>query len=266
MSPRQPNANRFEYFDVPFAALAHRGGWDANSPAPLENSLRAFEHAVNDLGYRYVETDVHASADGVLVALHDERLDRVSDRQGVVAQLPFSEIRRARISGSEPVPTMDEVFEALPQARFNIDIKQKNAILPLVEAIRRHHAQSRVCVASFSPSRLTRFRSLMGPDVATAASIDVVAWSAYVPWIPWLLNAGVQAFQIPRNQQLGSLRLPVLTAGLRSVAHARDMRIHVWTIDDEQEMTELIDTGVDGIVTDRIDVLRHVASEHGVWC
>lgn len=260
------NASRFEYFDLPFAALAHRGGWDEQSPAPLENSLKAFAHAVDDLGYRYVETDVHASSDGVLIALHDDRLDRVTDRSGVVAQLPFRQLRRAKIGGSEPIPTMDEVFEALPQARLNIDIKQENAIVPLVEAIRRHHVQSRVCVASFSPSRLTRFRSLMGPDVATSASIDVVAWSAYVPWLPWLLNARVQAFQIPHRQRIGPVSLPVLTAGLRSVARTRDMRIHVWTIDDRQEMAELIDAGVDGIVSDRIDVLRRVAAQRGKWC
>lgn len=266
MSRNERNASRFDYFDTPFAALAHRGGWDADSPVGLENSLRAFEHAVNDLGYRYIETDVHASADGVLVALHDECLDRVTDRKGVVAELPFSEFRGARIASSEPVPTMDDVFEALPGVRLNIDIKHRNAIVPLVEAIRRHRAQSRVCVASFSPARLIRFRTLMGPDVPTAASIDVVAWSAYVPWLPRLLNAGVQAFQIPWTQRIGPFRLPVLTARLRSVARARDMRVHVWTIDDEQQMGELIDAGVDGIVTDRIDVLRHVASEHGVWC
>ncbi|SER95681.1 glycerophosphoryl diester phosphodiesterase [Propionibacterium cyclohexanicum] len=265
MSSPRANATRFEYFDTPFAALAHRGGWDEHCPAPLENSLRAFEHAVGDLGYRYVETDVHATSDGVLIALHDEHLDRVTDRRGAVSELPFSQVRRALIGGTEPIPTMDEVFEALPQTRINIDIKQENAIVPLVDAIRRHRAQARVCVASFSPTRLLRFRRLMGPTVATAASMDAVAWSAYVPWLPRLINAGVQAFQIPRTQWIGPLRVPVLTAWLRSVARERDMRVHLWTVDGQQEMTELIDAGVDGIVSNRIDVLRRVVAGRGQW-
>lgn len=246
--------------------MAHRGGWDDASRAPLENSLKAFQYAVDELGYSYLETDVHATSDGVLVALHDSVLDRVTDQAGRVADLPWAQVRTARIAGTEPVPTMNEIFEALPEARFNIDIKEENAIVPLVEAIRRHHAQSRVCVASFSPARLSRFRSRMGPDVAIAASIDVVAWSAYVPLLPGLLNAGVQAFQIPMSQKIGPVRLPVLTRHLLSVAKKRDMRIHVWTIDEETQMNELIDFGVDGIVSNRIDVLKQISSEHGLWC
>ncbi|CEH09701.1 glycerophosphoryl diester phosphodiesterase [Propionibacterium freudenreichii] len=262
---RRRTADDYEFFDAPFAAMAHRGGWDALVPARFENSLLAFEHAVNDLGYRYVETDGHATADGVLVALHDTRLDRVTDMHGAVAGLPWRVVRRARIGGSEPVPTMDEVFEALPNTRINIDIKESGAIAPLAAAIRAHRAEDRVCVASFSPRRLAGFRALMGDRVATSVSVGAVAWSAYVPWLPRVLNSGAQVFQIPTSQAFGAVGIPVLTRNLARVAASRAMRIHVWTIDQSDEMVQLMDSGVDGIVSNRIDVLRRVARERALW-
>ncbi|MFD9130057.1 glycerophosphodiester phosphodiesterase, partial [Kitasatospora sp. NPDC059571] len=99
-------------------AFAHRGG-DLGHP---ENSLAAFEAAVA-LGYRYLETDVHATRDGVLVAFHDSRLDRVTDATGAVAELPWDTVGRARIGGTEPVPLLEDLLGAFPAARFNIDVK-----------------------------------------------------------------------------------------------------------------------------------------------
>lgn len=265
MQRHRRTASHYEYFDAPFAAMAHRGGCDGQLPAALENSLAAFCHAVNDLGYHYLETDVHATADGTLIALHDDRLDRVSDMHGVVAELPWQTVRRARIGGIEPIPTMDELFEALPHARINIDIKADNAVAPLVAVIRRHHAQSRVCVASFSPRRLRHFRGLMGDDVAISASVGAVAWSSFMPLVPELVNCDAQAFQVPASLSRGRISLPVFTPALRRTARARDMRIHVWTIDRADQMEELMDHGVDGIVSNSIAVLRRVAQERGLW-
>lgn len=258
-------ANDFEYFDAPFAAMAHRGGYDDKVPAPLENSLLAFVHAVDDLGFTYVETDVHATADGVLVAFHDDRLDRVTNLAGKISQLPWSVVRQARIAGSEPIPTMDEVFDALPTARINIDIKEAGAIRPLVAAIERHHAAHRVCVASFSPRRLAAFQALTGGRIATAASLDSVARAAYVPGL--LVRHGLtsQAFQIPRTQNIGRIHLPVLTQGLKRVAREQGMRIHVWTIDEADDMESLISAHVDGIVSNRIHTLRRVTRMRGIW-
>lgn len=259
------NASAYAYFDAPFSAFAHRGGWDESVGAGLENSLAAFRHAVDDLGYRYVETDVHATRDGQLLAFHDTRLDRATDTTGVLAELDWQRVRTARIGGREPIPTMDEVFEALPQARINIDIKEANAIVPLVRAIRRHRACERVCVASFSPRRLAAFRRLMGPSVATSASLGSVAWSSFVPLLPRFVNAGVQAFQVPVRQRIGPVGVRVLTRNLLRTAHARDMRVHVWTIDDPDEMRSLMDVGVDGIVSNRVDALRALCEDRGLW-
>ncbi|MDK9321843.1 hypothetical protein FAM23852_001322, partial [Propionibacterium freudenreichii] len=144
-------------------------------------------------------------------------------------------------------------------------ICEEPAIAPLAAAIRAHRAEDRVCVASFSPRRLAGFRALMGDRVATSVSVGAVAWSAYVPWLPRVLNSGAQVFQIPTSQAFGAVGIPVLTRNLARVAASRAMRIHVWTIDQSDEMVQLMDSGVDGIVSNRIDVLRRVARERALW-
>jgi len=146
-------------------AFAHRGG-AAHAP---ENSWRAFEHAVG-LGYRYLETDLQATADGVLVAFHDRTLDRVTDRQGRVSRLSLAQVSGALIDGTEPIPRLEDLLGAWPDVRFNLDVKDAAAIAPLPEALRRTNAWDRVCVVSFSASRLRATRRALGRPVCVAAS------------------------------------------------------------------------------------------------
>lgn len=130
---------RHAFLDHPAPlAFAHRGG----AADGLENTVVAFRRAV-DAGYRYLEIDVHATADGALVAFHDATLDRVTDAGGA---LPWSEVRQARVGGAEPLPLFEELLETFPVARWNVDIKAEAALLPLMELIRRTGAWDRVCV------------------------------------------------------------------------------------------------------------------------
>ena len=112
-------------------AFAHRGG-AGQFP---ENSWRAFEHAVK-LGYAYLETDAHATADGTVVAFHDRTLDRVTDGTGRIAELTTAQVTAARIGGSEPIPLLAELITAWPGVRYNIDVKDEPVIGPLVEVLR----------------------------------------------------------------------------------------------------------------------------------
>ncbi|MEU9075856.1 glycerophosphodiester phosphodiesterase [Kitasatospora sp. NPDC004745] len=242
-------------------AFAHRGG-DLGHP---ENSLAAFEAAVA-LGYRYLETDVHATADGVLVAFHDSRLDRVTDRSGAVAELPWSEVRQARIGGTEPVPLLEELLDAFPGARFNIDVKAAPAVLPLIEAVRRTGAWDRVCVGGFSDTRLAAVRAAAGPRLATSLGPREVARlrlrSLAGPLLPgrgapW---AGVCA-QVPERHR----GVRVVDRAFVRTAHRLGLQVHVWTVDDPTRIRALLDLGVDGIMADRIDVLRDVLGERGCW-
>src|SRR5215472_426032 len=146
-------------------AFAHRGG-AAHAP---ENSWRAFEHAVG-LGYRYLETDLHATADGVLVAFHDKTLTRVCGQDGRVSRLSYAELSAARINGTEQIPVLEDLLTAWPDIRFNLDVKDVPAIAPLPDVLRRTNAWDRVCLVSFSASRLRATRRALGHPVCMAAS------------------------------------------------------------------------------------------------
>lgn len=239
--------------DLPIA-FAHRGGVD-HGP---ENSMRAFRSAV-DLGYRHLETDVHVTSDGVLVAFHDDRLDRVTDRTGVVADLPWSEVRQARIAGEEEIPLLSDLLEAFPEGRFNIDAKDDRAVEPLVAALAAHQARDRVCIGSFSDRRLAWIRRLGGPALCTSAGpaevLDLRLGGARTR------RRGLGCVQVPPTFR----GVPVVDRRFVASCHRHGLPVHVWTINEADEMHRLLDLGVDGIMTDQLSVLREVLIERGAW-
>lgn len=258
----------FAFLDAPLPlAMAHRGGAHLPANEGLENSLVAFANAVA-LGYRYLETDVHATADGVLLAFHDHSLDRVTDRHGDIAALPWDVVRRARIGGREPIPRLEELLDAFPDARVNVDVKHASAVGPLVAAVRRTGSLDRVCVASFSDRRLAAVRGALGPGLCTSygpRDATTLRLLSALPRSPAalrrLLPHGVPCAQLP--VRLG--RVTVVTPRLVDLAHAAGLLVHVWTVDDPAQMEALLDLGVDGLITDRPDLLRDVLVERGRW-
>lgn len=257
-------AAEYPYFDVPFAAYAHRGGAMYPPNRNRENSMFAFRQAVA-MGYRYLETDVHATADGVLLAFHDDELGRVTASQGAVGALEYAAVAEARIHGVDPIPRFSELLEEFPEARFNVDAKSAAAVALLADAIERHAAQARVCVSSFSLRRLHALRRRLGPSVASAVSPAGIAAHRFAPWLTRALDSPAQALQIPITHPLLGRTVTVLTPALIRSAHRAGKRVQVWTVDDADTMTEVIDAGVDGIFTDRIDVLRDVLRARGLW-
>ncbi|MGI8954639.1 MAG: glycerophosphodiester phosphodiesterase family protein, partial [Nocardioidaceae bacterium] len=149
-------------------AFAHRGGAYHPENEGLENTLAAFKLAVA-LGFDYLETDVHVTRDGVLLAFHDTVLDRVTDRQGQIASLAYEEVRSALIGDREQVPTLAMLFDEFPTARFNIDLKSFGAVSALADFIAARRAWDRVLVGSFSYRRMNRFRRLTHGRVPTSA-------------------------------------------------------------------------------------------------
>src|SRR5687768_1155869 len=140
--------------------MAHRGG----AIEHLENSMSAFEACVA-LGYRYIETDIRVTADGVLVVFHDGSLERVTDRTGRVAHLTWAELSKARIGGREPILRLEDLLGAWPDVRFNLDMKAPGVVAPLVRTLRRLKVHDRICLASFSDARLAAARRLFGSTV-----------------------------------------------------------------------------------------------------
>jgi glycerophosphoryl diester phosphodiesterase len=233
-------------------AFAHRGGASDNP----ENTLPAFRHAV-DLGFHHLETDVHATSDGVLVAFHDNDLSRTCGREGRIDELPWSDVSAARVDGVEPIPLFDDLMEAFPDARVNIDCKADSGVEALVEALRRHDCLDRVCVGGFSDRRLRRIRGALGDGLCTSfGPVQTAALRFGVP-VQW----GGLAAQVPVRQG----PLTIVTERTVRRAHRRGYQVHVWTIDDPAEMHRLLDLGVDGLMTDRPAVLKQVLVDRGAW-
>lgn len=247
-----------EYLSPEFVAMAHRGGSFMTANLGIENTVRSFQNAV-DLGFRYLETDVHTTKDGMLVAFHDDTLNRVTDVEGTIRSLSFEELSELRVGDREPIPTMDELFEIFPTINFNIDLKSVTAVDALAESIKRHNAQRRVCVGSFARTRIRRFRSLL-PEVPTAVSTTGVAALTM-----GVISPGGQVYQVPLQHPVGPVTVDIVTPKNIERIHAAGRKIHVWTVDDPSTMHRLIDWGVDGIVTDRPDSLKQVLSARGMW-
>ncbi|HEY8978930.1 MAG TPA: glycerophosphodiester phosphodiesterase [Streptomyces sp.] len=249
---------RHPYLDHPGPIpFAHRGG----AADGLENTVAQFRRAV-DLGYRYIETDVHATRDGKLVAFHDATLDRVTDGAGRIADLPWADVAHARVGGAHPVPLFEELLETFPEVRWNVDMKAEPSMHPLLNLIARTNSWDRVCVGSFSEARVARAQRLAGPRLATSYGTRGVLNLRLRSWgVPAAVRRSAVAAQVPQAQS----GIPVVDRLFVRAAHARGLQVHVWTVNEPARMHRLLDLGVDGIMTDHIDTLREVMEERGVW-
>ena len=247
--------------------IAHRGGaglWP-------ENTLYAFERAAA-LGVDVLETDVRATKDGELVVFHDEGVERTTDGNGRVGSLTLAELKRLDAAyrftpdggRSFPlrgtgvtVPTLREVFKALPHMRFNIEPKQAAPAIAasLCRLVREHGMAERVLVASFSATVIEEFRREC-PEVATSAASGEVAsfLTLHNAGLAHSYSPSMQALQVP--ERAGALT--VLTRGFVESAHGRNLRVHAWTVNAESDMRRLVEMGVDGVMTDYPDRLLKV--------
>jgi glycerophosphoryl diester phosphodiesterase len=240
-------------------AFAHRGGAAAGD----ENTVEAFGRAVA-MGYRYLETDVQATTDGVAVVFHDDTLQRIFGHNARVDALRYADLSSIRVDGDPVVPRLDTVLAAWPDVRFNIDVKCDAAVAPVAESVRRAGALRRVLLASVDDARTARLRAALGPDLATSLGRRGVAAALAASRVGWgaaRMAWGVAAAQVPPSS--GPLR--IVDRRFVRYAHRLGLQVHVWTIDEPAEMHELLDLGVDGIMTDHIDVLRDVYTERGHW-
>ena len=236
-------------------AIAHRGGC---SEAP-ENTLAAFSAAVR-LGYTHLETDVHTTADGVLVAFHDADLERMTGAPGGIAQRRWADLAAIELPGGHHIPTLDEVLDGFGDRFVNIDPKADTAVEPLAIALERHAAIDRVCIGSFSDQRLARLRRRLGPRLCTSAGpvgtarVLAAARGARSGRLPY------GCIQVPRR--MGPIRV---TSGLVRRVHRLGLAVHVWTINDRPSIERLLDAGVDGIMTDDVGLLRDILIERDRW-
>jgi glycerophosphoryl diester phosphodiesterase len=260
---------RHPYLDGGYPrAYAHRG-WHLDELSGCENTLAAFHRAVRE-GFGYLELDVHASRDGVPIVHHDSLLDRTTDGTGPIAARTAAELAGVRVRGREPLPRLEQVLAELPSTRITVELKSGTAVAPVLELLARTDSWHRVCLGSYHDGWLDRARRLAGPRLCTslgqasAFGLRSRAWLDTLPWpgprLPGPPVIGNLA-QLPRR--FG--RLTVVDAALLRAAHTSGREVHVWTVNAPAEMAELLDLGVDGILSDRPDLLRAVLDERGTW-
>lgn len=240
-------------------AIAHRGGAHLGP----ENTLAAFAMSTA-LGLRYIESDIRLTADGELVCFHDEMLDRCTTGTGRIGAVTSARLRsRVRVGGTEPIPTLGEALDAFPEACFTVDLKEQAAIAPMARLLQRRDYAERVCVAGAWDGWLQLLAS-QAPHVRTA-----LGWRSLVA----LIAASKAGLQPPASVVSGRFahvpmrlgRLPIHSAALIRRARRLGVRVVVWTVDDPETMHELFDMGVDGVITDRPDILRTVLISRGDW-
>ena len=258
------------YLDGPHPrAYAHRG-WHIGDLAGLENTFAAFRRAVDE-GFCYLELDVRASADGVPFVHHDGTLDRMTDGRGPIAAHPAATLRKVKVRGREPIPPLEQVLTELPDTtRITIELKSDAVVGPVLETLERTDSWHRVCLGGFSERWLARARAMGGTRLFTSmAQRDALALRSRA----WLDGAPCPLKLLPAPPVAGHLAqlphrfgvLTVVDAALVRAAHTSGREVHVWTINNSEEMTALLDLGVDGILTDRPDLLREVLRLRGEW-
>jgi glycerophosphoryl diester phosphodiesterase len=250
-------------------AFIHRGG----AAVVPEDTILGFQEGLK-YGDAVVECDVHSTLDGELVVMHDETVDRTTNGTGRINELSYAEIQQLDAgydftpdSGATfpwrgkgvTVPTLDQIYAEFPDRPVNIEIKKGDR--PGIEervaaAIEAAGAQSRTLVVSQSRSTMQRFREVSNHQVATASSkLELLGyWLLSLLHLTWLIDPPFQALQPPENYK----GIPITTRNFVRAAHRQGLRVDVWTIDDEADMRRLLGYGVDGIMTDRPDVLARV--------
>lgn len=239
---------------VPFA---HRGGALDNP----ENTIEAFAAAI-DMGYSYMETDVHASADGVLFAFHDPHLGRVTNTQAYIGDLFAKEIDSIKVQEIGTIPRMEDLLASWPQAKFNIDIKSDAAILPMEELIKTTGCIDKVCVSSFFDHRIQHHRKRFGPRLCTSmGKFEVTKFFSMANGL--LAPASFEAACAQLPFKMG--KRIVITEKTVELAHEVGLDLHVWTVNDADSIQTMIAAKVDGIMTDSLAVLRDNMIEANLW-
>lgn len=231
-------------------AFAHRGGAQENA----ENTLEAFEHAIG-LGFHYIESDVQATSDGVLVMFHDLTLSRLVGQAGRIKDLTWAEVQQLKVLGTGTIPRFEDVLTNWPDVRFNLDAKTADAVAPLCQLMEERQVFDRICLASFSDRSINAIRDSVGPQLCTAAAQGEALrfiFDARLGLDPAPLRA--DCLQIPPS----AIGFQMITPRVLAAAEKVGVAVHAWTIDEEAEMRRLLEQGVGGIMTDRPSVLNNV--------
>ena len=238
---------RSNYQSKPFVALSHRG----NSNKHVENSFEAFKSVV-DMGFEYIETDLRKTLDNEIVTFHDEDLNRLFNIDLKIENLTFAEIDKFFSEKNCKLLTLKEALLNFPETKFNIDLKSKDVIRESINVVKELEAFERVCFASFNSSYTDEVLTDSPSAVVSMGMKDV----AYFKFFNYLRKDS-KILQVPLNWK----GLNILNSKLIKKAKDKDLFIHVWTINDRENIIKLIDMGVHGIVTDKPELIMEIMKE-----
>ena len=225
----------------------HRG----DTSTYIENTLEAFKSA-DSLGYKYIETDLRETIDGKIITFHDASIKRITGSNITINRSSLADIRMRRLPKNESIPTIDEVLEELPNSYFNMDLKVPNMEEKVLKKIKSHNALDRICLGSFNSRTIKKINALE-PKILTSMGLTQVVIYKF--------------FNTKNNSKL--IQIPISWNGIKVVTkkfiekvHNDNLKVHVWTVNQEDEMQKLIDMGVDGIMTDNSIGLMNVMKKN----
>ena len=266
-----------------FFGFVHRGGDEEKT----ENTLEAFQYSSN-LGFVFMETDVQSTSDGRVVIFHDADLKRIAGIDKKIKDLTFDEVTNIDLINGGKIPSLEETLFSFPNLRFNIDIKTNSAVEESIKIIKSQEALTRVCLASFSNKRIRRIRKLAGSQSCTSMSqLEVV--NAIFHVLAENLGSGINLRRKMRGDEtyfkskwmrttipfngipdcaqvpVGQWGIPIVTQSFIRIMNLLGKFVHVWTIDEPEEMNRLIDLGVDGLMTDKPSILKSTLIDRGLF-
>jgi glycerophosphoryl diester phosphodiesterase len=266
-----------------FFGFVHRGGDEKKT----ENTLEAFQYS-SDLGFVFMETDVQSTSDGRVVIFHDADLKRIAGIDKKIKDLTFDEVTNIDLINGGKIPSLEETLFSFPNLRFNIDIKTNSAVEESIKIIKSQEALTRVCLASFSNKRIRRIRKLAGSQSCTSMSqLEVV--NAIFHVLAENLGSGINLRRKMRGDEayfkskwmrttipfngipdcaqvpVGQWGIPIVTQSFVRIMNLLGKFVHVWTIDEPEEMNRLIDLGVDGLMTDKPSILKSTLIDRGLF-
>ena len=237
-------------------AIAHRGGSYLGS----ENTMEAFENAIN-MGFKFLETDIQITRDKKLIAFHDNTLNRVTDHKGYIINKTWNEIKKTKVAGKFNIPLLSDIFYSWPEINLNIDPKNNASISTLIEFLKENNFFDRVCIGSFSGKRLETLRKIFGSSLCTSAGpLEVLKLK--------LSSLNLRNFKIDANcvqVPLKYFEIKIIDRNFINYCHELNLKVHVWTINEIKEMEELLDLGVDGIMSDNLEGLKTVLTKRNLW-
>ncbi len=239
------------FFEDKFQPFVHRGcGVNLT-----ENTLESFKESV-DLGYKYIETDVRLTKDERVIVFHDDNFNRLAKINKKVNCLNIKDIKNIELIKGGTIIELGNLLEEFPKIKFNIDIKDPKTLTPTIKILDSFNAYSKVCLASFKSPILWRLKKIRPQSCVSMGVFDVLVFKVFHK----IIN-DVDCIQVPIKWK----GINVLTKSLTEIAHLNNLKVHVWTLNSEEQIVKMLNLNVDGIMSDDAILLKKITEKYKLF-